>query len=108
METNCLVPILTLMCCSIFLVISVSNLIKILNARKIKRDSCGEFEISFALLCTLAGILGIIFSAILIGKCDNCNKEVSGIEIGNDNGGPYEEMTFIVDDIDYQTFKKGN
>ena len=77
METNCLVPILTLVCCIIFLVISVSNLIKMLNVRKINLDSCGKFEISFAFLCTLAGILGIIFSSILIGKCGNYNKKVS-------------------------------
>ena len=77
METNCLVPILTLTCCAAFLAMSVSNFIKMLNARRINRDSCGKFEISFAFLCTLAGILGIIFSAILIGKCDSYNKKVS-------------------------------
>lgn len=77
METNCLVPILTLICCVIFLAMSVENFIKILKARKINRESCGEFEIYFALLCTLAGILGIIFSSILIEKCDNYNKKVS-------------------------------
>ena len=108
METNCLVPILTLICCVAILAMSVSNFIKMLNARKNNRKPCGKFEIYFAFLCALAGILGIIFSAILIGKCDSYNKEVSGIEIGNDNGGPYEEMTFNVDDIDYQTFEKGN
>lgn len=32
----------------------------------------------------------------------------SYIEIGNDNEEPHEEMTFNVDDIDYQTFEKGN
>lgn len=101
METNCLVPILTLICCVAILAMSVSNFIKMLNARKNNRKSCGKFEIYFALLCTLAGILGIIFSVILIGKCDSYNKEVSDIEIGNDNGGPYEEMTFNVDDIEY-------
>ena len=108
METNCLFPILTLICYVAILAMSVSNFIKMLNARKNNRKSCGKFEIYFAFLCTLAGILGIIFSAILIGKCDSYNKEVSGIEIGNDNGGPYEEMTFNVDDIDYQTFEKVN
>ena len=77
METNCLVPILTLICCVAILTMSISNFIKMLNARKINRDSCGKFEISFAILCALAGILGIIFSAILIGKCGNYNKEVS-------------------------------
>lgn len=77
METNCLVPILTLICCVAILVMSVSNFIKMLNARKINRKSCGKFEIYFAFLCTLAGILGIIFSAILIGKCDKYNKKVS-------------------------------
>lgn len=108
METNYLVPILTLIGCVAILAMSVSNFIKMLNARKSNRKSCGKFEIYFAFLCALAGILGIIFSAILIGKCDNYNKEVSDIEIGNDNGGPYEEMTFNVDDIEYQTFEKGN
>ena len=108
METNCLVPILTLICCVAILAMSVSNFIKMLNARKNNRKPCGKFEIYFAFLCALAGILGIIFSVILIGKCDSCNKEVSDIEIGNDNRGPYEEMTFNVDDIDYQTFEKGN
>ena len=108
METNYLVPILTLICCVAILAMSVSNFIKMLNARKNNRKPCGKFEIYFAFLCALAGILGIIFSAILIGKCGNYNKEVSGIEIGNDNGGPYEEMTFNVDDIDYQNFEKGN
>ena len=108
METNCLVPILTLICCVAILAMSVSNFIKMLNARKNNRKPCGKFEIYFAFLCALAGIVGIIFSAIRIGKCDDYNKEVSGIEIGNDNGGPYEEMTFNVDDIDYQTFEKGN
>ena len=108
METNCLVPILTLICCVAILAMSVSNFIKMLNARKNNRKSCGKFEIYFALLCTLAGILGIIFSAILIGKCDSYNKEVSDIEIGNDNGGPYKEMTFNIDDIEYRTFEKDN
>ena len=108
METNCLVPILTLICCVAILAMSVSNFIKMLNARKNNRKSCGKFEIYFALLCTLAGILGIIFSAILIGKCDSYNKEVSDIEIGNDNEEPHEEMTFNVDGIDYQIFEKGN
>lgn len=108
METNCLVPILTLIGCVAILAMSVINFIKMLNARKNNRKSCGKFEIYFAFLCALAGILGIIFSAILIGKCDNYNKEVSDIEIGNDNGGPYEEMTFNIDDIEYQSFEKGN
>ena len=77
METNYLVPILTTICCIIFLVISVKNFIKMLKARKINRDSCGVFEISFAILCIIAGSLGIIFSVFLIGKCDNYNKKVS-------------------------------
>lgn len=77
METNCLVPILTLICCVVFLAMSVSNFIKMLNARKINRKSCGKFEIYFVILCAVAGILGIIFSAILIGKCGNYNKKVS-------------------------------
>ena len=79
METNCLFPILTLICYVAILAMSVSNFIKMLNARKNNRKSCGKFEIYFALLCTLAGILGIIFSAILIGKCDSYNKEVSEV-----------------------------
>ena len=77
METNCLVPILTLICCVAILAMSVNNFIKMLNARKINRKSFGKFEIYFVILCTVAGILGIIFSAILIGKCDNYNKKVS-------------------------------
>ena len=56
-----------------------SDFIKMLNARKNNRKSCGKFEIYFALLCALAGILGIIFSVILIGKCDSYNKEVSEV-----------------------------
>ena len=79
METNCLFPILTLICYVAILAMSVSNFIKMLNARKNNRKSCGKFEIYFAFLCTLAGILGIIFSAILIGKCDSHNKEVSEV-----------------------------
>ena len=77
METNCLVPILTLICCVAILAMSVSNFIKMLNARKNNRKSCGKFEIYFAFLCTLAGILGIIFSSILIEKCGDYNKKVS-------------------------------
>ena len=79
MDTNCLFPILTLICYVAILAMSVSNFIKMLNVRKNNRKSCGKFEIYFAFLCTLVGILGIIFSAILIGKCDSHNKEVSEV-----------------------------
>ena len=79
MDTNCLFPILTLICYVAILAMSVSNFIKMLNVRKNNRKSCGKFEIYFAFLCTLVGILGIIFSAILIIKCDNYNKKVSEV-----------------------------